>query len=193
VCRLASPDPQVYLESESDRRHREEASTSTPRRLPTDLRNGITPDTGTKSSLRKFSQFDMSTSNSDSSRGSLSADVGKEGKDLGKLRKESAGPRRPLSTYLQLTFPIPNLAKSGTAMTVCPYDKGTFPRGPRGRKRATVLGKGIVEEGVICCTGNGSTTLYFCTLHLFMGEEGMTFGLFVLSLSKHFICFSKGP
>jgi hypothetical protein len=44
----------------------------------------------TKSSLRKFSQFDMSTSNSDSSRGSLSAGVGKEGEDLGKLRKESS-------------------------------------------------------------------------------------------------------
>jgi len=39
---------------------------------------------------------------------------------------------------------------------------------------------------------NGSIMFYFCILYLFMGEGGMTFGLFVFSLSKHFICFSKG-
>jgi len=36
------PGLQVYLEIEGDRRHREEASTLTPRWLPTDLGNGIT-------------------------------------------------------------------------------------------------------------------------------------------------------
>jgi len=56
--------------------------------------------------------------------------------------------RRTTTTLLQLAFPIPNLAKSGAAMTVCPYNKGTLPRGPRGRKGAIVLGKGVVEGGV---------------------------------------------
>jgi hypothetical protein len=115
VCPLASPGLQVYPESESDRRHREEASTSTPRWLPTDLENGITPDTGTKSSLREFSQFDISTSNSDSSKGSPFAGVGKEGEDLGKLYKQCARQRRPLSTYLQLTSPISDLASRNLA------------------------------------------------------------------------------
>jgi len=59
------------------------------------------------------------------------------------MRRTTTTHFRP--NYLQLTFPIPNLAKSGAAMTVCPYDKGTLPRG---HKRAIVLGKGIVEEGV---------------------------------------------
>jgi len=43
ACPFASPGLQVYPKSESDRRHREEASTSTPRWLPTDLGNGIKP------------------------------------------------------------------------------------------------------------------------------------------------------
>jgi len=42
VCLLASPTLQVYPEPEGDRRHRE-ASTSSPRWLPTDLGNDITP------------------------------------------------------------------------------------------------------------------------------------------------------
>jgi len=108
VCPLASPGLQVYPKSESDRRHREKASTSTPRWLPTDLGNGITPDTGTKSSLRKFSQFDMSTSNSDSSRGSLSAGVGKEGEDLGKLRKESSPNAPDHDDHFRPTYSSPS-------------------------------------------------------------------------------------
>jgi hypothetical protein len=44
ICVSArEPRLQVYPEPEGDRRHREEASTSTPRWLPTDLGNGITP------------------------------------------------------------------------------------------------------------------------------------------------------
>ena len=46
------------------------------------VNNGITPDTGTKSSLREFSRFDMSTSDSDPSRGSLFVGVGKEGEGV---------------------------------------------------------------------------------------------------------------
>jgi hypothetical protein len=44
-------------------------------------------ETGTKSSLQKFSQLDVSTSNSNSSRESL---VGKEGEGMGKLRSRNA-------------------------------------------------------------------------------------------------------
>jgi hypothetical protein len=65
--RLASLGLQVYPEPEGDQRHREEAPTPTPRRLPTDLGVVSPPDTGSKSSLQKFSQFDVSTSGSDSS------------------------------------------------------------------------------------------------------------------------------
>jgi len=67
-------------------------------------------------------------------------------------------------------------------MTVCLYNKGTLPRGPRGRKRATVLGKGIVEEGVLLHWERQYHTLFlhFALVH---GEEGMTSGLFFLSLN----------
>jgi hypothetical protein len=49
--------------------------------------NGITPGYRYESSLRKFS---LLTSNSHSSKGSLFADLGKEGEDLGKLLKKSS-------------------------------------------------------------------------------------------------------
>jgi hypothetical protein len=90
VCPLASPGLQVYPEPEAiediEKKHRHRRLDGYPQTWET----VSPPDTGTKSSLRKFSQFDMSTSNSDSSRGSLFAGVGKEGEDLGKLRKESS-------------------------------------------------------------------------------------------------------
>jgi len=77
-------------------------------------------------------------------------------------------------------------------MTVCPYDKGTLPRGPRGRKRATVLGRGSWRRELLFEFATlGAVPHYifaFCTC-----EEGMTFELFVLSLSKYFIYFSEGP
>jgi len=75
------------------------------------------PDTGTKSSLRKFSRFDVSTSNSDSSRGSLFAGIGE---DLGKLRKENSRNASDNDdhfqpNYLLLASPIPNLASRNLA------------------------------------------------------------------------------
>jgi hypothetical protein len=106
----------VYPEPEGDRRHREETSTSTPRWLPTDLENGNY--TGTKSRLQKFSQFDVSTSDSDSSRGSLLAGVGKEGEGMG---KESSRNAPDNDDHFRPTSPIPNLASRNLA--VCPYDK----------------------------------------------------------------------
>ena len=109
------PGLQVHPESESDRRHREEALTSTPRWLTTDLGNGMTPDTGTEASLREFSQFDTSTSGSDSSRESLSAGVGKEGRDLGKLRNKSSRNAPDNDDHFQPAFPIPDLTSRNLA------------------------------------------------------------------------------
>jgi hypothetical protein len=139
----------------------------------------------------------MSTSNSDSSRGSLSAGVGKEGEDLGKLRKESSPDHDDdFLTYLQLASPIPNLAKSSVAMTVCPCDKGTLPQGPRSRKRATVLGKG--HRGGGSCFLNllhWKRQYHILFLHFALVHGGGRHDFWVVcsSLSKHFICFSKGP
>ena len=54
------------------------------------------------------------------------------------------------SPTAQLTFLIPNFAKkSGAAMTVCPCDKGTLPRGPPWpQEDDKYWGRGIVEAGV---------------------------------------------
>jgi hypothetical protein len=56
----------------------------------TDLGNGITPGYQYEVEPSKVQQFDVSTSDSDSSRGSPFAGVGKEGEGMGKLRKESS-------------------------------------------------------------------------------------------------------
>jgi len=85
--------------------------------------------------------------------------------------------------------------QSGAAITVCPYDGGILPRAPWPQEGATVLGKGY--------RGGGSCFLDFLHwerqyhilfLHLALVQwEGMTSELSALPLSKHFICFCKGP
>jgi hypothetical protein len=141
------------------------------------------PDTGTKLSLRNFSQFDLSTSDSDSFR-----------EPVCRCRERGRGYRQVECRTTTTTYnsppppppPIPNLAQP------C-----RFVRNPPSRPSwATVL-EGAWE--LLFEFAAPHSLFAFCTCS--MGEEGMTSGLFFffffffffLPLSEQFICFSKGP
>ena len=68
-------------------------------------------------------------------------------------------------------------------MAVCPYGKGTLPRGPRGRDSTRGGDRGGRSCFLTLWTGNGSATVYFEFLRLFMGEEGLLGCSFFLSLN----------
>jgi hypothetical protein len=108
----------------------------------------------TKSSLRKFSQFDMLTSNSDSSRGSL-AGVGKEGEDLGKLRKESSRNAPDHDDHFRLTYSSPPRSPASLVKIWRNHDGLSL----RQRNRP------------VAARGRQYYHILFCILHLFMGRK----------------------
>ena len=111
---------------------------------------------------------------------------------MGKLRKESSRYASGDDDHVRPTYNSPSLSlveiwRSHDGLSL---RQRSPPSRPRGRKRAIALGNGIVEFLTLLHWERQYHILFFALVH---GEEGMAFGLFVLSLSKRFICFSKGP